>query len=318
MNKKKTMLKIIKFNHNFREEWNSFIDSAKNGHFMFHRDYMEYHKYRFEDYSLMFYDSNKLIAILPASKNKNEIVSHGGLTFGGIVSSSKMSTNKMIDIFEELISYLKEKNVESLIYKAIPQIYHEMPACEDLYALFKNNAVLYRRDVSSTILMSNHKKYSKGRKSAIKQAVKNGLDVRQSFNFNTFMEIEKSLLNKKFGVNPIHTGKEMTMLANFFSENIKLFMAFIKDKPLGGVIIYENKQTAHCQYISTTEEGKELGVVDITIDYLINRYYKHLKYFDFGISTEKDGRYLNQNLIRNKESYGASATVYDFYKLEVK
>ena len=311
------MIEIIKYQTENREGWDKFITTAKNGHFMFYRDYMEYHSDRFADYSLMFYDNNKLLAVLPASINNNIVTSHGGLTFGGIISSLQMSTNRMVEIFERLIDFLKTEKLTELVYKPVPSIYHIIPSDEDLYALFINNAELYRRDVSSTILMENKKKYSKGRKSSIKQAIKNGLDVRQSFDFKSFMEIEKSLLNKKFGVDPVHTGKEMTMLAKLFPNNIKLFMAFKKDKPLGGVIIYENKQTAHCQYISTTEEGKELGAVDIIINYLLTDYYKDVKYFDFGISTEKEGKYLNQNLIRNKESFGASATVYDFYKLNL-
>ena len=36
--------------------WNAFIGQAKNATFLFHRDFMEYHKDRFEDYSLMIFD----------------------------------------------------------------------------------------------------------------------------------------------------------------------------------------------------------------------------------------------------------------------
>jgi len=308
---------VIKYQSNNRKEWDDFIPFAKNGHFMFYRDYMEYHSDRFNDYSLMFYDNNKLLAVLPASVKNNILTSHGGLTFGGIISALQMSTNKMVEVFKELVDFLRKDKIEMLIYKTIPSIYHTIPSDEDLYALFRNKAELYRRDVSSTILFENRGKYSKGRKSAVKQAIKSGLQVKQSFDFDVFMEIEKKLLNSKFGVNPVHSGQEMTMLAQSFPENIKLFMAYSEDKPLGGTIIYENRQTAHCQYISTTEEGKELGAVDITIDYLLTNYDKDMKYFDFGISTEKNGMDLNQNLIRNKESFGASAIVYDFYKLKL-
>jgi hypothetical protein len=46
--------------------------------------------------------------------------------------------------------------------------------------------------------------------------------------------------------------------------------------------------------------------------------YREKPYFDFGISTTEDGRNLNINLNRNKESYGARTTVYDFYELDVE
>ena len=36
--------------------WNAFIGQAKNATFLFHRDFMEYHKDRFEDFSLMVFE----------------------------------------------------------------------------------------------------------------------------------------------------------------------------------------------------------------------------------------------------------------------
>jgi hypothetical protein len=86
---------------------------------------------------------------------------------------------------------------------------------------------------------------------------------------------------------------------------------------LAGIVIYETDVLAHAQYISATDEGKSIGAVDVLLDYLINEYYTDKKYFDFGISTEDAGRYLNAGLMQNKESYGARAIAYDFYGLDV-
>ena len=58
--------------------WNAFIGQAKNATFLFHRDFMEYHKDRFEDYSLMIFDNEKLVAVLPANKVGDVVFSHQG------------------------------------------------------------------------------------------------------------------------------------------------------------------------------------------------------------------------------------------------
>ncbi|MGA9639546.1 MAG: FemAB family protein, partial [Flavobacterium sp.] len=50
------------------KQWNDFISQAKNATFLFHRDFMEYHQDRFEDYSLMVFDNEKLVAVLPANR----------------------------------------------------------------------------------------------------------------------------------------------------------------------------------------------------------------------------------------------------------
>ena len=53
------------------------------------------------------------------------------------------------------------------------------------------------------------------------------------------------------------------------------------------------------------------------MDELLNQVYTSKAYFDFGISTEQQGRYLNAGLIENKESYGARAVAYDWYEVDV-
>ncbi len=54
------------------------------------------------------------------------------------------------------------------------------------------------------------------------------------------------------------------------------------------------------------------------MDVLLNEVYRDKPYFDFGVSTVDNGRTLNASLIQNKESYGARATVYDFYELSLE
>ena len=51
---------------------------------------MEYHKDRFQDYSLMVFDENKLVAVLPANRVEVEVFSHQGLTYGGLVLDQKI------------------------------------------------------------------------------------------------------------------------------------------------------------------------------------------------------------------------------------
>ncbi len=47
--------------------WNQFISAAKNATFLFHRDFKEYHKDRFEGFSLMISKEEKLYAVLPVN-----------------------------------------------------------------------------------------------------------------------------------------------------------------------------------------------------------------------------------------------------------
>lgn len=153
--------------------WNEFVRKSKNATFLIMREYMDYHKDRFTDMSLMFYDNKKnLIGILPANIEGNELMSHGGLTYGGFILDKKMKTTTMLEMFNLLINFCKGKNIKTILYKPIPYIYHEIPSQEDLYALFINNAKLYIRNISSSIKLGKKNDYETRRKRQINKALK--------------------------------------------------------------------------------------------------------------------------------------------------
>ncbi len=132
------------------------------------------------------------------------------------------------------------------------------------------------------------------------------------------MQIVKDVLKERYGVEPVHTFQEIELLAQRFPDNIKLFSSFKNETMLAGAIIYESKNVAHAQYTVNSNEGRNFGALDIVLDYLINDLFKENRYFDFGISTEQTGQFLNVSLIDFKESFGARAVMHDIYKLTVE
>jgi len=312
-------MNIIKYIAEYKSLWNEFVKNSKNSHFFFQRDYMEYHSDRFEDFSLMIFDeTNKLIAILPANIKEDVLYSHQGLTFGGFLVDDKMKTETMLEIFELLKQFLKEQNIEKIVYKCIPYIYHIKPSEEDRYVLFRNDAKLIRRDVSSTIDLTEQVRYSKGRKWTINKAKKESIETFQSDDYETFWELLTGVLESNHEAKPVHTLHEIKKLANLFPKKIRLFLAKKNEKIVSGALIYENQNIVHTQYLANSEEGRDLGALDLLVDYLIKDIFKNKKYFDFGISNEDAGRYLNTGLIAQKEGFGARAVVHDFYELEIK
>lgn len=310
---------IVKYTLEHKNTWDEFVRNSKNSHFFFLRDYMEYHSDRFDDFSLMIFDeTDKLIAILPANIKENILYSHQGLTFGGFLVDDKMKTETILEIFELLKQFLKEKNIVKIVYKCIPYIYHIKPSEEDRYGLFRNDAKLIRRDVTSTIDLTEQVRYSKGRKWTINKAKKESIQTFESDDYKIFWELLTGVLESNHEAKPVHTLEEIKKLASLFPKNIKLFLAKKDERVVSGALIYENQSIVHTQYLANSEEGRELGALDLLIDYLIKDIYKDKKYFDFGISNEDAGRYLNTGLIAQKEGFGARAVVHDFYELEIK
>jgi hypothetical protein len=310
-------VRIERYQPHHKDIWNGFVREAKNGLFLFDRDYMEYHADRFRDHSLLFFKEDELMCVLPASEQEERMTAHGGLTYGGMVMGKRASAGFVLESMSQLVSYLEKGGFREFIYKAIPHIYHTLPAQEDLYALFRVGAVLYRRDISSVIDLSQKISYTKGTKSNLGKARKSNLRIEQSGDYRKFMEIEEELLRTKYNTKPTHTAEELLLLAERFPQNIKLYLVYQGDACLGGTITYETDQVIHTQYIGITDEGKEVGALDMLTDQILQSVQGKKKYFSFGISTVEEGRVLNEGLIRNKESFGARAIVHDFYKIQL-
>ena len=312
------MITVLEYSNEKEDEWNRFNKRSKNGIFLFNRNYMDYHRDRFIDSSLMFYDNDKLIALLPGNKKNGIFYSHDGLTFGGYITDSTMTVKLMIDIVQTTLDYLKINKFDKLIYKCVPSIYYLMPAEEDQYALFFLNGKLIRRDVTSTINLGNRIFFRRDRHRHINTAIKRGLSVIETNDFQTFWKILEDNLERQHSVKPVHTGEEILHLQSKFPENIRLFASYMDGDIQAGVVMYESNQVAHVQYSACNEAGKRTGALDLIFDWLIDYYSPKKKYFDFGISTEKEGKFLNEGLIFFKEGFGARAVVHDFYAVNLR
>lgn len=81
---------VKQYNIKDKEIWNEFVLNSKQGTFLLNRNYMDYHSDRFDDNSLMFYDTkDRLTAILPANIKDNVLQSHQGLSYGGLSYEKK-------------------------------------------------------------------------------------------------------------------------------------------------------------------------------------------------------------------------------------
>ena len=297
--------------------WNAFIDKAKNATFLFHRDFMEYHKDRFQDYSLIVLDGEKWVAVLPANRVENEVFSHQGLTYGGLIYDEKIKLASVIEMFKSVLSFLNENNIEKLQLKLIPSIYHQKPAEELNYALFLADAQLTRRDTLAVIDLSKKIVLSKLRKRGVQKGISNHLVVKEVENLEDFWnEILIPNLAKKHQAKPVHSLQEITRLKELFPNNIRQFNVYENGIIVAGTTVFESKNLAHCQYISGIEDKNELGGIDLLFHHLISEVFKMKCFFDFGISNENQGRKLNNGLSYWKESFGTGTIVQDFYEVK--
>ncbi|MDR0866638.1 MAG: GNAT family N-acetyltransferase [Candidatus Symbiothrix sp.] len=311
------MIEIRRYSESDKKLWDDFIPLSKNGNFLFYRDYMDYHKDRFTDHSLLFLKKNKIIAVLPANVKGAALISHGGLTFGGLIMDKEVRAVEVLEIFELLRDYCKTSGFESVTYKVIPSVFHSYPAEEDLYALFRQDAKLVKREISSVLCVENKLRFSETKRQAVSKCEKNGLQVVEASDFSDYWELLTSVLSK-FGVKPVHSLAEINYLQKSFPDHIKLYEARLHGVLLAGIVIYDYNQVVHTQYMANSVEGRNRGALDYVNYVLINEVYSNRKYFSWGISTEQGGTVLNTGLIQQKEMMGGRGIALDTYRIEIE
>lgn len=310
------MIEVIGYQSTFQSAWDEFLGAAKNSSFLFRRAYMEYHADRFEDASVMLWQEGKVVGLFPANRQGATVVSHGGLSYGGLVIGLQARLPETLALFEALLQYYSSQGIETLIYKQLPSFYHRQPCGEEDYALFLADAKLIRRDTNSVLLLQDRLPYQERRRRSIKKAQKAGLRVSLGNAYTTFWDhILTPNLLERHKLKPVHSCDEMLQLAACFPEQIQLWEVWKGAELVAGTLLFLNHPVVHAQYIGANETGKETGALDLLFDHLIEVAYRDWRYLSFGVSTEQQGLYLNQGLNDWKEGFGARTWVHHFYEV---
>ncbi|WP_231565530.1 GNAT family N-acetyltransferase [Psychroserpens sp. Hel_I_66] len=280
---------------------------------------MDYHQDRFEDFSLMVYKGEKLVALLPANRLGNTVFSHKGLSYGGLILDSNLKFKNVLKVLKSILNFLYLNSVKTVEFKILPTIYNVQPSDELSYLMFLTNANLIRRDALSVLNLKSQPKRSKDRINGYKRGVKNNLIVKEVKSFDEFWnDILIKNLQKKHQTHPVHSLEEIIKLKKMFPNNIRQFNVYYQNKIVAGTTIFETPHVAHSQYISGNTEKNSLGSLDFLHIHLIDTIFKDKNYFDFGISNENNGKQVNSGLQYWKEGFGARTITQDFYSLKTE
>ena len=312
-----SMTEIIRYDATMAARWDEFARQSRNGTLLHQRGYMDYHSDRFTDCSLVAMREGKVCALLPACVDGDTLWSHRGLTYGGwLVPHKHFDATVMLEVMDAACQWMGNHGLQRLVYKPVPHIYHRYPCEEDLYALFRHHAALVETNISTTIDLTCPLPLDRGNKSGANAARKAGIQVGPSEDWHGYWQLLSSLLDERYGTRPVHTLDEMLLLQGRFPEGIKLYTATLQGELLAGVVMYLSTPVAHCQYIGASPQGKDSKALTLLFEYLIAESQRlGFRYFDFGISNEDHGRYLNEGLVRQKSRLGGRGITYNTFEI---
>lgn len=317
------MIRVRPFELQDADDWDDFCDAAVNATLLHTRRYLAYHGDRFHDESqILEDDKGRIVGLFPAARDPGDdncVVSHPGITYGGLLHAGRLEGSRMMQSLGALAGNYADNGFTRLLYKPVPHIYHCTPAQDDLYALFRQGARRCRCDLSATLNLQNRLPKSERRRRGLRKAQKMGVAVREGGgNIEPLWQVLRYNLKRKHDVKPVHDEAEIRLLAEHFPKQIQFFTGWFDDELVAGVVLFVAGPAYHAQYIAASERGQELNALDCVFEACIARATETgARWFDFGICNEKQGWLLNDGLYRFKREFGGGGTVHEFYMLDL-
>jgi len=300
------LLKIKIYTPSDIDAWNDLVKNSSNGLFLHSRNFMDYHKERFTDASLMVYLGEQLIALLPGNSHEKTYLSHEGLTFGGWIFRRGIDPAIQKEAILDSIKYLSDEGFTRIRIKPVPEFYHSEKLDNDTLML-SCGGMLVEEDPNYAIELPKVIS-DRGKRWGVQKAMNKGIHIEEDDGFVTFWEELLMPYHKQvLGYEPVHTLAEITSLAANNPEKIRQFNAYHKGEILAGVTVFAHPEVARTQYIASTDEGRKNRAVDLLIGYLMRNIGE--KYIDLGGVTDPKTGLPKESLIQWKESFGGELYV---------
>lgn len=294
--------------------WDTFVAASGNGTVFHTRRFLSYHtENRFEDHSLLFFESEKLMGVLSAAKKDGKLASHPGASYGGIVVRSDTSVTDMGAMLEALLSYAKQEKFTGISMLRLPPASLQKQYAEDQhYWLYQQGYELTRVEMDGAIDLTKIKpdgvpeSFTGKCRNMVRQAERAKVEVRLTDDFDAFWPVLEGVLEGRHGTKPTHTLTEIKALHSLLPESFRLLAAYQDKKMIGGIVLI----TLHDQALYTLYMAQEYAAQkDHPMHMLLAEAIKlglkeKRRVLHLGVSTEDGGKKVNEGLFFFKESFG--------------
>jgi hypothetical protein len=303
-------IRVQKYHPSIDTEWNQFIKTSVNGTFLFHRDFMDYHKERFEDHSLMFYKENQLICCMPAHIESQVFYSHRGLSYGGWILS-EIGTENMHLLLEVFLEYIKDviflvtgMPLAKAEIQLPPISYHTVH--EEVTSILKQKGFRVNRVLDNQFVKLDRQIGVSPKKS---RGYRNGkfeeLRIDRANDFKSFWsQVLLPQLQSRYASKPVHSIEEIELLASKFPEKIIQHNVYKEDQLLAGITFFIKRDIVKSQYTASSPQGLKTDAIGYLYMEAMKEFQeKGFLLMDYGPVNERDGS-VNEGLLRFKKELG--------------
>ncbi len=314
-------MEIVRFTEKDRKQWEEFVQQANNGTIFHTIKFLSYHPpERFKSHHLLIKEKQNIIALFPAVIEDKTIISHKGASYGGFVLKSGLGIHDIYLCVTHLIEFLKKEGIKKVILTQTPLIYYREPNQYIDFALMKHGFKYRKREITAVIPLDVAEPlfvFHPDARRSTKKALREGVKVRITDDYSQYYEILENNLGMRHNVSPTHTLSELLKLKNMFPEDIILFGAYLKERMIGGIVIFvTNPKVILAFYISHNNQYQAYRPVNLLFYEVIKwGRLKGFKYLDLGTFTLN--MEPNWGLGRFKENFNARGFLRDTYETEL-
>jgi hypothetical protein len=300
------------------KHWEEFVARSNNGTIFHTLKFLSYHPAdRFKHHHLVAREKGNMLALFPAVEQDSTIISHKGASYGGFVVKNGLGIHKIYLVVEHVLTYLKTQGYTKIVLTQPPLIYYSQPNQYIDFALMKNGFRYLKREITAVIPLTVAEpllRFDADARRSVKKALREEVRVRISDDFKTFYTILEHNLGMRHNVSPTHTSDELLKLKNLFPDDIILFAAFLKEKMIGGIVIFvTNPHVILAFYISHNATYQSYRPINLLFYEVIQwgrmRGFRYLDLGTFTLNME-----ANWGLGKFKEKHGARGFLRDTYE----
>ncbi len=293
------------------KNWENLLYRCKNPAFVLSRKFISYHEDKFEDFSIVIYTDNILIAAIPACKIKKVWHAHPGLPFADIMICDMFHWVKIRDILNLLKHFLLNEGFEHAIFKIMPDIYKGMLSDDMLYFLRDLGANLHEQKLTTAIPLFNYQNVKKNVINKSKQNKRSFIFDSQEIDIADVYDLMKSYIFQKYQAIPIHSLVQLQKIMELFPQNVRCIAAYHDHKLKGGMFLFVYEKVVKVQYIFSSEQY----LADILLLKAVEIYLSSHEYLDLGTSNSLPNNQINYGNLDFKAKNGGKACIVESYIL---
>jgi hypothetical protein len=312
-------MQIIPYSPEWRDAWDNFVLKSNNGTMFHMQRFLEYHppgKFAFQH--LMYMNKGNIIGVLPGALVEDAVFeSPIGASYGSIVTPDITFSDAM-EMVSELIRYGKAAGYKMIRLTPPPLIYETFPNQDLEFALLWQGFKYELHYISSAIQLDPNRDLIPRFQATVRRNVRKTLknpDIRVEIN-RRYDEFYPILVENKsrHGVKPTHSLHDLKRLEELLPENLKLFMVYYQDRPIGGSLMFFcNANVALCFYNMLLYEYAEFKPIHRVMYEVVKYATEHgYKYVDIGVSQDTSAENPmtpSMGLIQFKEKFDAKTTM---------